>query len=159
MLIEDGTGLALADTYADVAFVDAYFLKRNETSWTGSNTEKEAYIYKAMDYIEAVYGQNWVGTTLNDTQGLTMPRLYNSQTIYPLALQNAVCLMAMEVLHLGDNEKLMINVSQRVKKEKVASIEVEYSEYSSELTQYTEVYQLLSPYLESGSTYQHGVTR
>ena len=157
MLQEDGTGLTLADTYADVAFVDAYFTKRANTTWTDltDNAKKEAYIYLAMDYIEAVYGQNWIGTTLNDTQGLTMPRLFNSETVYPVALQNAVCEMALRAI----SGQLLIDVGQRITERKVDVITTKYSEYSDELTRYSSVYQLLIPYLENSSQYSHSVTR
>jgi len=155
MIIEDGTGLSNSDTYADVAFIDAYFLKRNNTSWTGDNAQKEAYIYLAMDYMESVYGQSWVGTTLNDTQALTMPRLLDGETIYPVALQNAVCELALRAIG-GD---LLSDVGQRVIEKTVGPITKKFSEYSDEQINYANVYNLLKPYISNGNQYSHSVVR
>jgi|LGVF01.2.fsa_nt_gb hypothetical protein len=157
MLIEDGSGLTNSDTYADIAFVDTYHTKLLNTAWIEltDNAVKEAYVYKAMNYIEAVYGQKWVGTTLNDTQALTMPRLLDGETIYPVALQNAVCELALKSI----SGELLIDVEQRVLEEQVSSIKVKYAEYSDQLTQYSFVYQLLMPYLENSSSVSHSVVR
>ncbi|MEA2091121.1 MAG: DnaT-like ssDNA-binding protein [Campylobacterota bacterium] len=161
ILEEDGSGLADADTYANVQTVDNYHTKLLNTAWTDitDNLVKESHIYKAMNYLESVFGFQWVGEPLlPDTQALSMPRLYNGLTLYPKELKNAVCELALESVNLN-GEPLMTNTAQRVKKEKVSSIEVEYSEYSSEITQYTTVYQLLNPYVESSSSYEHRVSR
>lgn len=37
LIVEDGTGLPDAESYASVAFADAYFTARNNSAWTGTD--------------------------------------------------------------------------------------------------------------------------
>lgn len=56
-IVEDGTKVPNANAYASVAYVDSYFTDRNNSSWTGSETEKKAAIILATDYIESFKNQ------------------------------------------------------------------------------------------------------
>jgi hypothetical protein len=72
---EDGTGLADANSYIDVATADAYFLDRANTVWAALTTEaKQAALIQASDYIDARFGQRFYGTKLVTDQGLELPR-------------------------------------------------------------------------------------
>src|SRR5687767_9009814 len=72
---EDGTGLADANSYADVAFADAYFLDRGNTAWAALATEaKQANLILATDYIDMVFGQRFAGCREEDEQALEFPR-------------------------------------------------------------------------------------
>jgi hypothetical protein len=76
--IEDGTGIEDANAYATVAFVDTYFSDRGNTSWTGTNSEKEYAIIEATDYIERRWGPLFKGNkefTSDPLQALSFPRL------------------------------------------------------------------------------------
>jgi len=83
--VEDGTGVAGANAYADVAFVDAYFTDRGVTGWAGDTSVKQAAIIKATDFIETRWGDRFKGRPehLDPRQPLGFPR-YN---LYDLAGQ------------------------------------------------------------------------
>lgn len=76
-VVEDGTGLSSANAYISVAFADAYFLDRNITTWTCTNTVKQAAIIKATDYIEARWGKRFMGRAEfpETPQALSFPRV------------------------------------------------------------------------------------
>ena len=144
MIVEDGTGLSNADSFVSVAYADTYFSDRNITAWA-SLTNKEALLIQATDYIEAVYSQSWKGTTLNDTQSLSFPRIINDETVYPDRLKKAVCELALK----ADSGSLLEDTEQRTIEESVGSITVKYAEFANQKTQYSFVYNLVSPYLLS----------
>lgn len=74
--VEDGTGVAGANAYIEVAFADAYFTDRGVTAWTGDNATKQAAIIKATDYIETRWGDKFKGSPehLDPRQPLGFPR-------------------------------------------------------------------------------------
>ena len=91
LVIENGQGLSNSESYVDVDYVDAYFLKRGNTEWD-SITNKESRIVLAMDFIENNY--TYLGTKLVSTQSLSFPRVINGETVYPIAIKNALCELA-----------------------------------------------------------------
>ena len=129
MVVEDGTGLSNADSFVSVAYADTYFSTRNVTGWA-SLTNKEALLIKATDYIEAVYSEAWKGTTLNDTQSLSFPRIIDDATVYPDRLLKAVC----ELAYKANSGDLLVDVEQRTIEEKIDVITVKYAEYSDQKT-------------------------
>lgn len=76
-IVEDGTGIANATAYTDVAFVDEYHTDRLNTAWTDlSDTAlKEAAIIKATDYID--FRWDFVGDRKKafELQSLKWPRI------------------------------------------------------------------------------------
>lgn len=65
LIVEDGTGVSGANSYAPVTAVDAYLTDRNrqeENGWDDLTTpEKEANIVKATDFIEQRWGLRFLG--------------------------------------------------------------------------------------------------
>jgi hypothetical protein len=149
IIIEDGSGKSDAQSYVDTTFVNAYFTLRGITY-----VSTDSHIINAMDYIESVYGQSFIGEKYTDTQSLSFPRLIEGVNTYPISVKNAVC----ELAYKASNGILMQDTEQRTIREKVGSIEVQYSEYADQQKQYSMVYQILSPYL-SGSSVSHKVSR
>lgn len=149
MVIEDGTGLSNAQSYVNTSFVDSYFDLRGSTY-----ASSDADIIKAMDYIEAIYGESFKGDKLVSTQALSFPRLIDGVNTYPTAVKNAAC----ELAYRASLGTLLIDVDQRTVKEKVGSIEVSYAEYADQKKQYPIVGALLNPYLD-GSSVSHKVSR
>lgn len=105
IVVEDGTGVNGAESYATVAFVDAYWAARtndaNAAIWTGLGTPaKEGALRSATDYLERVYGPNYVGVRKGYVQGLLWPRTKTKDDVgYPLPdlpveLQKAVAELA-----------------------------------------------------------------
>lgn len=69
--VEDGTGLADANSFASVAFADAYFSERGITTWTGSDTAKEQALVRATDYVANRF--TWRLAPYSDEQALPFP--------------------------------------------------------------------------------------
>ena len=152
LVLEDGTGLSNSESYVDVAYVDAYFLKRGNTEWD-SITNKESRIVLAMDFIENNY--TYLGTKLVSTQSLSFPRLINGETVYPIAIKNALCELALKA-NSGD---LLQDTGKTTIREKVGTLEVEYDANQDDLTSYNYVNKLLAPYLVSTSSFSYSISR
>ena len=152
LIVESGNGDSNSESYIDVAFADAYFLKRGITQWA-SLTNREQLIIRAMDYIENNY--TYQGTKLVSTQSLQFPRLINGVTVYPIALKNAVCELALKA-NSGD---LLQDTGKTTIREKVGTLEVEYDPNQDDLTSYNYVNKLLAPYLVSTSSFSYSISR
>ena len=152
LVIENGQGLSNAESYVDVDYVDAYFLKRGLTQWA-SLTNREQLIIRAMDYIENNY--TYQGAKLVSTQALQFPRLINGETVYPIALKNALCELALKA-NSGD---LLQDTGKTTIREKVGTLEVEYDANQDDLTSYNYVNKLLAPYLVSTSSFSYSISR
>lgn len=72
IIVEDGNGLAGAQAYADVTFLDAWMLERGYVS-SYSTTEKEAaLVIAAKDWIDGQH--SFANEKLVSTQALEFPR-------------------------------------------------------------------------------------
>jgi len=152
LIVENGTGLSNADSYIDVDYADAYFLKRGITQWA-SLTNKESLIIRAMDYIENNY--SYKGTKLVSTQALQFPRLIDGEIVYPIALKNAVCELALK----SNVEDLLQDISKSVISEKVGELEVKYDSNQDDNKIFTKANQYLAPYLVSTSSFSYSISR
>jgi len=74
IVVEDGTGLENANSYASVAEADGYWTVRGNVSWTGSETEKETALIKATDYIDLRWAGLLRGFRSTEEQSLEFPR-------------------------------------------------------------------------------------
>lgn len=152
LIVESGNGDSNSESYIDVAFADAYFLKRGITQWA-SLTNREQLIIRAMDYIENNY--TYQGTKLVSTQSLQFPRLINGETAYPIALKNAVCELALK----SNEEDLLADTDKTTIREKVGALEVEYDPNQDNTKSYNYVNKLLAPYLVSTSSFSYSISR
>lgn len=66
MIVEDGTGVYNANSYAGRGFVSSYLIERNRaTSWLAADEDvQEAAIIAATDYIDKRFGQRFLGQKL-----------------------------------------------------------------------------------------------
>lgn len=140
---EDGTIVADANSYADVADSIAYQTDRGRQAWLDATTEvQEAALVRATDYIEGRFGQKFIGTPLGDVQELAWPRLL---AVYPATgnafptdevpedILDATILYAEQIIGPdGDDLELMTELSitpevassnVKMKKEKVDVLE------------------------------------
>jgi len=152
LIVESGNGDSNSESYIDVTFADAYFLKRGITQWAGL-TNKESLIIRAMDYIENNY--TYQGTKLVSTQALQFPRLINGEIVYPIALKNAVCELALK----SNEEDLLQDISKSVISEKVGELEVKYDSNQDDNKIFTKANQYLAPYLVSTSSFSYSISR
>lgn len=80
IIVEDGTGVQGAETYASIEFITAYWGKRTHsalfTAWDGEGDDekKEGAAREATSYLDAVYGNFYKGTRRGYAQGLLWPR-------------------------------------------------------------------------------------
>lgn len=142
LVIENGTGMTDAESYVDVAYVDAYFLKRGSTEWDAV-TNKEAQIIKAMDYFESSY--SFKGEKLNENQALSFPRLINGVVEYPTRIKNSICELALK----SSTATLLEDTSKSVLSEKLGELEISYDPNSKDGINYEFVFNLIAPWLSS----------
>lgn len=69
-LVEDGSGLATAVSYASVSDADAYHNLRGNSGWTGDDSAKQAALVRATDYVDS---HNIREDRLKETQALKFP--------------------------------------------------------------------------------------
>jgi len=134
--VEDGTGIADANSYTTEAYADAYFLDRGDATWAAALTAaKEVALVKATDYIELRFRDRFKGSLATEATTLAWPREYVydrkgelvTLTI-PSDIQKATCEYALRALSsdlLPD--PTVTDSGQAVKRtfEKVGPIETE----------------------------------
>lgn len=133
-IVETGAGLADADALVSVAFVDAYFLAKGSTTWTGTDTLKEAAIRRATAFMSD--GYTWAGyRSKNRDQALAWPRSgvidaegngIDSDEI-PIEVKRATAEIALRELITPGAMTPDFTRSDLVKREKIDSIEIEYA--------------------------------
>ncbi len=76
LVVEDGTGLTNADSYASVVEADAYHAAQGApAAWSGASSDaKESGLRQATLYLDARYGQRFRGRRAHETQALKWPR-------------------------------------------------------------------------------------
>ena len=155
-VVETGAGVANANSYASVSAADSYVSDRGLDGWsTLTESLKEQALIKATDFIEATYRDAWKGERLASAQTLSWPRLnvivdgfLLASNIVPIPLVNSCVEMAIKS---AAGETLITDQGQRVKREKIDVIEIEYQDYSDPTLRYPFVNRLLSPFLLSSS--------
>jgi hypothetical protein len=172
LIVEDGTGKADAESYISVADASTYHTARGNAAWAAlaSDTVREQCLRRATDYMEQVYRKRWAGTRKTTTQALSWPRSFvpredyeyaglNGYTVIggnyyypddevPQEVKNACAELALK----ASTDTLAPDIEQRVKREKVGPLEVEYADYSPAFTQYRAIDNMLSPFLKAGGS-------
>jgi hypothetical protein len=167
LIVENGSGLADAESYISVADADTYFANRGYTLWdTMTEAEKEQALRRATDFTLQLYRLKWKGTRVTGTQALDWPRnwvirddyefatlngaqviggrQYYPADIVPVEVQRACA----ELAFRGASGELAPDIGQRTVREKVDVIEVEYDRYSPQFTQFRAIDNLLAPFLK-----------
>jgi hypothetical protein len=152
IIVEDGTGLADAETYISVADADTYHSQRANAAWALLDTPaKEAALRKATDYMMGCYGSRWLGERVSATQALDWPRFdvvargfSIASDAIPAEVQRACAELALR----ASSADLAPDIGQRTLREKVDVIEVEYDRYSPQFTQFRAIDNLLAPFLD-----------
>lgn len=105
LVVEDGTGLSTAEAYVSVADAITYLSKFSSTpaAWSSSSeTAKENALREAARYLDAVYGNRWLGSRRILEQALDWPRVdivdrdgfYVDSESIPDAIKNANAYLA-----------------------------------------------------------------
>jgi hypothetical protein len=165
LIVEDGTGLLDAESYASVAEADAYHAARGNTAWANV-AEKEAMLRRATDYMTQAYRMRWAGDRVYDAQALDWPRAwvpitsrsyafsYLSQTLVPIEVKRA----CMELALIAASGDLNAPLDRTTVREQVGEIAVEYDTSAPEYRRFRGVDMMLTPYL-AGSPTSVGLVR
>lgn len=134
MVVEDGTGLADAESYAAVEAADAYHAARGNTAWAGDPAAKEAALRRGTEYLDGLYRSRWLGRLAVPGQGLCWPRacactadgVLPSDAI-PAALVRACCEAALREIQDPGGLTPDILPGERVVSETVGPLKVDYA--------------------------------
>lgn len=142
LIVEDGTGLADANAFASLETVDDYCTAHGLTDWTGESRspsdDDEAAIRRATTWLSNSF--SWKGYKLNGrTQALAWPRTdvedeegedVASDEV-PAEIAQACCIAAAYERANPGGLTPSVVMTDRVKRERIASIEVEYASTSN----------------------------
>lgn len=132
LVVEDGTGVANANTYASVAEAKAFAGLRGATL-PSADTDIEILLIKAMDFLEA-QSSRFQGSRTHTTQLLSFPRtgvtidnLSVDANAIPSELKYAQIQLAIEANTTDLQPTRQSGASGPVTRKKVDTIEIEYS--------------------------------
>lgn len=133
LIIEDGTGLSNADSFVSIADADAYHAAIGNSTWTGTDEVKEQALRRASRFLSDSF--KWKGYPVRGRdQSLAWPRFYvedsegygiDSDEI-PSEITKATNELALLELITPGTMTPTVTLSERVKREKVGPLEVEY---------------------------------
>lgn len=167
LVVEDGTGVATAESYCSVADADAYFaINGAPATWTGSTAVKEAALRQATQYMDSKYGPLFQGRRNFSAQRLCWPRypvyidtqagLYgdaygNPAPIAPLPFQlvNACAEFALRFIVYGglQLDNLTPGVAELSQRAGPVSQSIKYRGEKSSVPEYTKPDAILAPLL------------
>lgn len=168
LIVEDGSGLPDADSYASEAEADAYNLTHvASTAWTEAVTNaKEVALRKAANYLDGRFHQRWKGDRYTENQALAWPRIgvidddgYTVlETTLPLRVKRAAIEAAIKSLSGELNPDLPNpgSVSKSRKKVGPLEVELEYLGGNSPTPVFPVIVELLAPYLETPGSIDRG---
>lgn len=135
LIVENGTGMATAESYISVADADTYHSNLGNATWAAlTTTVKEQLLRKATNYMVQTYRSAWAGIRKNDTQSLDFPRYlvpkYDNGAMYsyydensvPKEVKDACCEFALK----ANTSSLAPDLDRLTKREKLGTLEVEY---------------------------------
>lgn len=89
LIVEDGTGLVDANTFAPLAEADAFLALRGVTAWAVATVAaREVALINASEYVSDAY--QWIGARSVEAQALAWPRTAISRYSVPAGVPNAV---------------------------------------------------------------------
>jgi hypothetical protein len=99
LILEDGTGVTGANSYASLVEALAYHADHGNLTWaTSTDPLRTAALIRGSAAIDGIFGGRWQGTRMLEDQGLDWPRVgaYDRDGFYLDDLPDAVKNMAME---------------------------------------------------------------
>jgi hypothetical protein len=148
LIVEDGTGLATAESYVSVADCTTYCTSHGLTAWTGTDAVKEVALRNATQYIDTNYSFKYEKTYVD--QALEFPRYYWEWDEPVMSrLRAACCELAVKAL----SGSLYADVqAQQTIKVKVGPIEKTTTPSASGQTAYKQVNALLKELVIGGGS-------
>lgn len=158
LTLEDGTGLAGAESFASVAEATAYFGARGKADAWDAIEDKEAALRLATEYMEQHYALRWAGYKLTAAQALAWPRsgVRDPEVISGYVASNAVPVRVkracMELALRTASGELTSDLGRETLSETVDVVSVIYAQGGSRQTKYAAVEALLEPLFSSGDS-------
>ncbi len=140
-VIEDGTCVANANSYVDLATAVQYQTDRNRTAWLSlTEDEQKASLIRATQYVDALY--NWKGRRKFESQCLSFPRveIINSDGFEVNGIPSALKKAVLEASFYGYKAELFTvrtdeaGALKRDKKKVDGAVEVEQEYFSASET-------------------------
>lgn len=154
LVVENGTGLANAESYISVADANTRHTAFGNTAWTGTDAVKEAAIRRATAYMLQAFRTRWTGERLTQAQALDWPRYDVCIDGFPVAtdevpadIANACADLALKAL----SDTLAPDLERAVVRKKIGPLETEYDAYSPQAKRYRAIDLMLAPYLRGAS--------
>ena len=166
IIIEDGTGVAGANSYASVETADSYHSARGNSTWTEASTSpdqgKTAALIRATQSLDAIYRSRFPGTKTNGRdQTLEWPRtdatdaedeVIDDEEI-PTEVIHALCELALRELVEAGSTTPDLERGGAIKRLKAGSVEIEYGSNASLNTTFQTVDGILAGLLGAASPY------
>lgn len=151
LVVEDGSGVVGANSYLSVAELRAYATERGIV--LPADPGVEPLLIKAADYLEL---RTYIGTKVNDDQGLSWPRNtvdgwgVTVELAVPVAIKRAQSLLAVEAMNGALSSAAR---PSKYTKTKIDVVQVEYRKTSEMAVgmRYLAVDTLLEPYVTASS--------
>ena len=172
LIVEDGTGLANAESYLSVTDWTTRLAALGYTLTSTTEAKGEAALRRGTRYIDGTYAQRWPGQAVNGRdQALDWPRLYVVDSFgFPVASDEVPTEILEAVTEAAYREheepnSLVPDVTggQRVISETVGPISIRYSDKGDPTVAATPVVplidQLLYPLLVAGGSSVHWLRR
>lgn len=164
IVVEDGTGLANAQSYVSIAEADAYLTARGKfDAWDEFDAdEKGAFLVRGADYLTQTYRMGWSGYRRTTDQALDWPRYdvpkqdapngayyayYNSDVV-PAEVKSAQIEAAFRLATVGD---LLPDVSAPVIERTIGPITTRYAVGAKQTPTFPVIDRLLAPLLKGSS--------
>jgi hypothetical protein len=157
-VVEDGTGLANANSYVTVLEYIDYYADRGIDKTSETDDQIQGYLVQGTAFIDLTY--TFCGDKLTTTQSLKFPRLIDDvDTLVPTQVKYATIIMGDSVSTLPSGGSLYKDPNQNISrnKEKVGPIETDVTyttggdrTNTSIESWYPEVTQYLDAYICSG---------
>lgn len=172
IVVEDGTGLADAESYISVSDASIYHAARGNAAWAAlaSDTVREQCLRKATEYMLRAYGEAWDGYRVNTTQALDWPRYevprrdvskvgyllaFWASNEVPELVQRACAELALRAA----SADLMPDLTAPKIETTVGPITVKYAEGSRQSVVYSAIDTMLYPFFRAGGARSMSVVR
>lgn len=125
--IEDGSGIADANSYLTVSECRDFARFRGVNMSGKTDPEIETYINRAIDYLQSK-SEEYIGEkTYPDVQALAWPRTYNNKNQgIPGKLKSAQGYLVIAVFQGNDLMPTLSKTANGVKRRKAGELEIEY---------------------------------
>jgi hypothetical protein len=153
LVVEDGTIVTGANTYASVNTVDAYCARMGLTAWASATTTEKTYaIHRAMAFIEAQSFKGyktdydnplkWPRNGMDDDEGYAI-----DEDEIPNDLINGLCRAAYEEIVSAGVLQKNVARADRVKFQKIDVIEQEWDNYDKDQTTFSAIMAYIQKYM------------